>query len=1253
MPKFTVSPSRIARYYFHECDRYLRYTSTPKERRAGEGVPPRRAHRSAIADALLDGGYRWEDRIREEFLAGRVVVGTDGEPGAPVHESRHDAANTVAALLGAGDGQAVYQGTLSAPPSFYAAYGLDPDFVTVVDCYPDLLWVADPSGGARPEVRVADAKATDTARLAHRIQVGLYALILDHVLAAAGHAGRFAETRQGGVWLYGQAEPEWFDLARIIPPLETFLRHDLVRVLSGRAEDAFWHLSRRCEWCDWYPSCREEADTTQNVSLMPALSSFAKRHLAETSPPVTTLADLGELLERPDAADQLAGCASLEGRERSLRLQVDALLHDTEQPTGAASVAMPMAEHVMVVMTLQDEPLTGSLYGYSIRRAKGADLFGKGLAEATRVAPDGDEATIAGLRRHLVADLMAILGPVDAWNRTHEVWKEQKTVQVFVFDSYERDLLVEALLAAVLDPEVAEEALALLFWFQRPELVDADDHPSAEVFFPVVIVSQVVRALIALPVTVTYRLADVCAALASSTYAADYRPSEFFAFHLSNRMKSDAIFSVWEEAKTERIEWIEKELSRRTWAVNSVIAGLRERLEGSGALFAWPPKFFLPDGLDFRHPVLSRLAFVARYEAVLGYLETRTQRGAPAEERLARGDSVRLVYLGDGRYRVDGDPDAVDLEADDFPNWILTLDTERGRRARLTFDDFAWRDRAYAPRHLDLALATVTAVGDGVVEVELKGGEQFTPPEPGDVCILEERFTDWLSDKLVAELAALDAEDDPWFVGLLGDAAGQRRTLAVGAAGREAAELARRAGMTPSQLAAFDGVLSHDVQLVWGPPGTGKTHFLATSILCLVDAARRAGRPLRILLTAFTNAAIDNLLAKLTELQGSLGLGADVPVRKVGRLGASSPVPLLAPRDAAGFARHHEVVVFGATVWQARKVEPSDLAYDVVVIDEGSQLKVGEAALAARRLRRGGRLVVAGDHKQLPPVVRGEYPQGDGSPPVAGSILDCLRASDPDDVLLAALVENFRMCDVLCAYPAASIYPADYGPFDAEVAGRRLTLSPAPPPGSASADPGTEALIDAVLDPAYPLVVCVLEDVKATAHNPIEAALVARVVETLRERMPVAGDDEFHDEAVFVVSPHHAQIRAVRRSLRILRCWDRLPQVDTVDKTQGQERDAVVISYGVSDVEYALGEREFIYSLNRLNVAITRAKRKSIVFLSRRLLEPPIQALDHDDVADGVAFMQGLAHWCAQSGGSVLQMIAGGERLTVLRGSAT
>ena len=87
----------------------------------------------------------------------------------------------------------------------------------------------------------------------------------------------------------------------------------------------------------------------------------------------------------------------------------------------------------------------------------------------------------------------------------------------------------------------------------------------------------------------------------------------------------------------------------------------------------------------------------------------------------------------------------------------------------------------------------------------------------------------------------------------------------------------------------------------------------------------------------------------------------------------------------------------------------------------------------------------------------------------------------------------------------------------------------------------------------------------------------------------------------------------------------------------------------INDVEYALGEREFIYSLNRLNVAVTRGRAKAIVFLPRPLLEPPIQALDHPAAAEGIAFMQGLARWAEL--GAVAATTAAGASLTVLRRS--
>ena len=86
-------------------------------------------------------------------------------------------------------------------------------------------------------------------------------------------------------------------------------------------------------------------------------------------------------------------------------------------------------------------------------------------------------------------------------------------------------------------------------------------------------------------------------------------------------------------------------------------------------------------------------------------------------------------------------------------------------------------------------------------------------------------------------------------------------------------------------------------------------------------------------------------------------------------------------------------------------------------------------------------------------------------------------------------------------------------------------------------------------------------------------------------------------------------------------------------------------------MEYALAEREFIYSLNRLNVSVTRARTKSILFLSRALLQPPIQALDNDEVAEGIAFMQGLTRWAEQHG-ETRTLSTRGLKLTIIRAAA-
>jgi DNA helicase-2/ATP-dependent DNA helicase PcrA len=314
--------------------------------------------------------------------------------------------------------------------------------------------------------------------------------------------------------------------------------------------------------------------------------------------------------------------------------------------------------------------------------------------------------------------------------------------------------------------------------------------------------------------------------------------------------------------------------------------------------------------------------------------------------------------------------------------------------------------------------------------------------------------------------------------------------------------------------------------------------------------------------------------------------------------------------------------------------------------------------------------VLAGDHLQLPPIVVGAYPDAPpGEPVLHRSIFEAVagrnergdchvgparavgRIANPSYKgmqvpLVHQLTENFRMNDVLTSFAAGLLYGPDYRSFDLPTAQRRLDLIP-----ERCLDP----LVEACLDPQYPLVLVVLDGVWAARENPLEAELVAKLVTALRTTLRheagklFADDAAFFRDGVFVVSPHRAQIRAVRRELRRQRMWQSPPLVETVDKVQGQEADAVIVSYGVSDPEFAMEEAEFIYGLNRLNVAVTRARSKCIVCLPRPLLEAPPEVLDSPEAARGLAYMRGLVESAVRSGDEVSFELDDGARATLLR----
>lgn len=102
----------------------------------------------------------------------------------------------------------------------------------------------------------------------------------------------------------------------------------------------------------------------------------------------------------------------------------------------------------------------------------------------------------------------------------------------------------------------------------------------------------------------------------------------------------------------------------------------------------------------------------------------------------------------------------------------------------------------------------------------------------------------------------------------------------------------------------------------------------------------------------------------------------------------------------------------------------------------------------------------------------------------------------------------------------------------------------------------------------------------------------------------------------------------------------------------GQEADAIIVSYGVSDPEFAMQEADFIYGLNRLNVAMTRAKTKCVVFLPRPLLDASPNLLDQPEAARGLAFMRRLITEVSHPEHNLRMEIAPGGNATIYRSKA-
>ena len=398
------------------------------------------------------------------------------------------------------------------------------------------------------------------------------------------------------------------------------------------------------------------------------------------------------------------------------------------------------------------------------------------------------------------------------------------------------------------------------------------------------------------------------------------------------------------------------------------------------------------------------------------------------------------------------------------------------------------------------------------------------------------------------------------------------------------------------RAAVTRALAAEDFLLVRGPPGTGKTRVVA-------EIARRAmAHGERVLIAAFTNQAVDNVLSRLVadghadfvRLGHELSVAPALrPFRLMRRAGASAEIApahtdageLPSPEQLRAALLRAPLVAATCATWSAEHYDEAGepLRFDLAIVDEASQLTV-PALLGALRFAR--RFVLVGDERQLPPLVMSAAAGADG---LSRSLFSDLLARWGEAAAIS-LVRQYRMHPLICGFSSAEFYGgALVADGDARTALLELHLTPDDP-------------LALPLDPARPVV---FVDVPARHEPPGKAsAAQADVARRLVLRLRAAG---VAAERIGVIAPYRAQVAAIRRRLAA-KAETAAVVVDTVDRFQGGEREVILFACGgrVAPGPYVRGV-EFLADPNRLNVALTRAQRKLIVLGDReRLASVPL-----------------------------------------------
>jgi hypothetical protein len=975
--------------------------------------------------------------------------------------------------------------------------------------------------------------------------------------------------------------------------------------------------------------------------LMPRYEDIRVLISAEQDAVTGTVFALGLKIESRDAlANEQVFVATRRGDEVSILLPFLQTLNALLLHVDGQNRALP---------PIEDDPLVQAAQAALSAAEASVSQFKAEHPRITKSRP-GADALLAERERRSEAVKQAKAAHKEAQRSVAATrWQQQLRLHFYLYDSLDLNALralVERHILASEPPELRGELATLIRLFP-PEAVIKE--PETFRSMPGTVLVQALRQLFALPVPYSFELRRVADLFRPRDASGAERGSAFFprrgfGWDFSNQVAFERIHDVWDGndydderriyTPAEILAEIERTVRMKLRAVSSVIRRIRQ--DQAERLLLRKEPFRLYQAFDpLELQTVTALRMFTLLEASLAELQVKTLHSLPAVDRATKLECVRDLRLiredPDGSLWFTCDPACRDARIEvGERNLVLTEEPKPdqlfGEVDGELFNPSRWRHAAFEVELLEFDRRTMPPRLHMRPLKPAAFSQRIALTQP---LVLDKVFTDANSARvieLIERLASQSAAARHIFE-LVEQATISDWSAPVADLTQLEATLRSRiqaSGADPDALLnvgqwrAWRGVFGAPCTLVWGPPGTGKTHTIAHVLVGFALAARQINRPLRILVTAFTHHAIVNVLRKLGQLAPQYGLGAsELLIAKIAAGGGHSAddergpqVDLLADADLErALDQAAQCVVLGATVWAtAKAMQKTGGAprpwFDVVLIDEASQLKLPDALLALAAGKPQANIILAGDDRQLPPIILGRYPEAQAHllSSIFATVRQQVERSDPERTaqVIFQLEDNFRMNEPLTAYPREVIYAGRFFATRPQVQARLVRPL-------ALHDP-----LERLLVPEEPAVLATYNPPRSfSARNPLEAELAADLVARLADLLidqrtsAVYTPAAFASEGVAVLAPHRAQNSAIRQALedRGFGTSERpMPVVDTVDKLQGQERDVVIVSYGVADAEYAEAEAAFLLSSNRFNVAATRARHKLIVLCAAPVL---------------------------------------------------